>query len=540
MSEIGNIVMYVVIYLLLVLFIEWRRTKLFPSVRLMIVHTLIVVFLAEIMFLSMKPGNNFDKSMKLNAVNRLYLKLFDSAKYRQYNDFKNLYLQNIDNQQGGNIPKIIHQIWVGNSNIPSQYQYYQSTWKKIHPSWQYRLWTNADIKSFSPKIQELFYNARSFAEQADILRLEILKENGGVYVDLDTECFASLDPLIEKYNFIAVTASTDLSFEITNSLIASEKNHPILISSLNYLNDNWLNIEKLFDASNKSMTFHGLATRKTMFPLEYGVTNYVQNHPDDKEILVLPIGYCNPFYKNLQNLYHKVVLGEYQYDITDERICIHYNRKYLSLYPKKDFLLEIFNGSHLNKYLYKYAYGKNIRNKIIEDSYEKNNQAKKEFSSVNKIPLIIHLVNLENNNLEQLSAKWQQLNPDFIVKIWSKDDLKQAGFSIDDKNPQFDELLYGVKIIAEQGGVFARISQQPRDNLFELCNKYKFFGFIKHKTSLTGNLEFSSDLIGATQGQKIITEIIKSNPIDQSALSELITNNYYKFWMIDGPVVALP
>jgi Glycosyltransferase sugar-binding region containing DXD motif len=41
------------------------------------------------------------------------------------------------------IPKIIHQSWKTNE-LPTKYHRWASTWKTIHPDWEYKLWSDTD------------------------------------------------------------------------------------------------------------------------------------------------------------------------------------------------------------------------------------------------------------------------------------------------------------------------------------------------------------------------------------------------------------
>ena len=511
---------------------------MFWKVFLVIVAFFILSFFTLIYLKNFEPNDKFDRSMGINQINILYLKLFNNKKYQQYIKFKRNYYQSIDLNQNskGNIPKIIHQIWVGGKKIPNQYLYYQATWKKRHPKWRFVLWTDGDVNKMDPKIQELFKRARSFAEQADIIRLEVLKEYGGVYVDMDTECFASFDELVGSYNFVAVTASTDLDFEVTNSFIASEKAHPIVLNAINYMKKNWQKIEDKFDSGNREVTFHGLARRRTMFPLEYAVDDYLSKNPEDRDVKVLPIGYCNPFYKNLDNLLHKIIYGEYKYKITKERMCIHYNRKYLSILPTKDFLLSIFEGSYLKKYLYKYFYGRNITNRMLENIYEINNPARVEFNPISKIPMVIHLIPDDNQDIDKVVSGWRDLNPDFELKVWHRDSL------IDLVGEKLNDFAKGLRILEKQGGVLVSPSIEPTTIEPEYCNKYKLFSWMNHKDVLIGDLSISSAIIGATPKQKIISQTLEQleKGGDVSSSEEVFTKNFYNFWMLDGPVIALP
>jgi len=486
------------------------------------------------------PHNQYDKAMGLRSVSKIYMKLFDRQKYEEYLLFKRNFEQiekSPNTEAHSAIPKIIHQIWIGGNNIPQQYQYYNSTWKKLNPDWNIIIWEDEDIKKLDPDIIKLINQARSFAEKADIMRLDILKKYGGVYVDMDTLALKPFDKIIQNYEFVAVTAATDENFEVTNSLIASSINNPIINNAIEYLKNNWKNIEEKFDASSSSKTFHGLARRRTMYPLEYSVYDHLRKHPADTKVKVMPINFCNPFYKDVSNFIHKLVHGNYQYSIDNDTYCVHFNRKYNSLLSDNDFLLGVFDGNYAYKVIYKYLTGKNIRNKNLEASYSKNNPTKIEFSVQPKIPLIIHLVNQENKDLSLLEKSLKKHNEDFMIKIWTKNDLRE--FSA---NQNMSDEGFGLNIVNRYGGIYVANDYTPNEDLYEYANKYKFIVFVKHKNSLFGDLEFSDQVIGSIASQKIISETINeySNSNGSAKLNELLKDNYYKFWQVEGPVICLP
>jgi len=90
------------------------------------------------------------------------------------------------------IPKIIHQIWLGDqSKIPSRLI---QTWIDKNPSWKHMLWTDASLPFI--KNNDQFINCPSFAGKADILRYELLYDIGGFFIDADAECVNSLDDLL--------------------------------------------------------------------------------------------------------------------------------------------------------------------------------------------------------------------------------------------------------------------------------------------------------------------------------------------------------
>ena len=65
---------------------------------------------------------------------------------------------------------------------------------RLHPQWDLRTWSHFSHQAF-PETYDALRRCASPAQQADLMRLEILWREGGVYVDTDCEPVRSLDPL---------------------------------------------------------------------------------------------------------------------------------------------------------------------------------------------------------------------------------------------------------------------------------------------------------------------------------------------------------
>ena len=80
------------------------------------------------------------------------------------------------------IPKIIHQIWIGDqSKRPVEMM---KTWQEKNPDWEYMLWTDDNLPEISNRIQ--FDAMKELAGKADILRYELLHTFGGFFIDADS------------------------------------------------------------------------------------------------------------------------------------------------------------------------------------------------------------------------------------------------------------------------------------------------------------------------------------------------------------------
>lgn len=123
------------------------------------------------------------------------------------------------------IPKIIHQIWLG-SDLPERYKKYIEKCQKINPNWEYKLWTDSDIKKFSLKNEKLYYNINNLGAKSDILRYEILERIGGLYVDIDFDFVKPFDDLC-YLDFFAGNGHVDIP-EVFNSIMASTPNNKII------------------------------------------------------------------------------------------------------------------------------------------------------------------------------------------------------------------------------------------------------------------------------------------------------------------------
>ena len=128
------------------------------------------------------------------------------------------------------IPKIIHQTWK-TKEIP--YRTYRKTWvdswKKYHPDWEYRLWTDDDNREFIKAQYEWFleiYDGYVVGiQKADAIRYFLLHYYGGLYVDLDYECLKNIEPLLDDYDIVFSYVGEDRSFErsVSNAIMASVK-----------------------------------------------------------------------------------------------------------------------------------------------------------------------------------------------------------------------------------------------------------------------------------------------------------------------------
>jgi inositol phosphorylceramide mannosyltransferase catalytic subunit len=121
------------------------------------------------------------------------------------------------------IPKIFHQIWLGNAPRPAQWM---DSFIRHHPDWEYRLWNESNLPILIN--QRLFDCSSTLAQRSDIARYELLYTHGGIYVDADSICLASWNELTDSDFFAVFEHESCRPGLIANGVIGSVPGHHIL------------------------------------------------------------------------------------------------------------------------------------------------------------------------------------------------------------------------------------------------------------------------------------------------------------------------
>jgi mannosyltransferase OCH1-like enzyme len=110
------------------------------------------------------------------------------------------------------------------------------SWKRHHPSWEYWLWDDDNNRRFVqnrfPWFVRLYDNYSLNIQRADSVRYFILYTYGGLYVDVDSECLRSVEPLLGKKECVfGLEASRHAEYHgvdkiISNAFMAAVPSNP--------------------------------------------------------------------------------------------------------------------------------------------------------------------------------------------------------------------------------------------------------------------------------------------------------------------------
>lgn len=226
------------------------------------------------------------------------------------------------------IPKIIHQIWIGPNKKPDIWMdTFAKDYIKENPEWKYMLWTEKEIDELNLFNKEFYKKEPKLAVKADIVRYEILRKYGGVYVDADSvwinnKSFDDLLELSESTGFFCAL-EPDLGFGkiLANGTIGCVPNHLII-------NNLVQNVKIRYDKLGN----HG--ARHVIVGPCY-LTDTVNELGCDKITILPSITFYPMFWGNINdiNLHKKIQLPKesycFQYGYSSSNLAGQINKLYL-------------------------------------------------------------------------------------------------------------------------------------------------------------------------------------------------------------------
>ena len=170
-------------------------------------------------------------------------------------------------------------MWVGPKAFPRESIENVRSWIGYHPDWKVKFWTDRERPLPHPememcRIQDLDYVkiepmlriSDNYGEMSDLLRLEILHKEGGLYVDHDVLCLKNFEQLNHAYDFycgmeVPFPSALSSSLTPTNNTLGARPGHPLLMRCMEWLETNWERIEKEYPGKDRDSTINRVSHR---------------------------------------------------------------------------------------------------------------------------------------------------------------------------------------------------------------------------------------------------------------------------------------
>lgn len=131
------------------------------------------------------------------------------------------------------IPKVIHYCWFGGNPYPDLVLNCIASWKKFCPDYEIKEWNESNFNIHENSYIQEAYEAHKWAFVTDYVRLKVLYEYGGIYMDTDVEVCGSLDMFLTHVAF----SGFETADKITTGIMASHARHPFFKAFMEYYDD---------------------------------------------------------------------------------------------------------------------------------------------------------------------------------------------------------------------------------------------------------------------------------------------------------------
>lgn len=128
------------------------------------------------------------------------------------------------------IPRIIHQFWDGDKPPLALTEFYAQSCRDLHPDWIYKLWTLDEIAELPDIDVDILAHLNKYylkCNVKDYSMLQVLREYGGIFLDMDYICVRPFDEIAQRYRYFSSLEPPFIWQKIpatSFSLIGSEAN----------------------------------------------------------------------------------------------------------------------------------------------------------------------------------------------------------------------------------------------------------------------------------------------------------------------------
>jgi Glycosyltransferase sugar-binding region containing DXD motif len=417
------------------------------------------------------------------------------------------------------IPPKIHTIWMGVNKMPAPSMFRVAEWKRLHPLWEFKIWNDTDIEDLVKPYLSFFKKLRTDAMRVDFVRLLILRDEGGLFVELDVLPKKNYDDLICRYDYF-----TGVSFAfghytkhmIEINVLGVAKNHTLINSNIKsmletidiklkkfdttfysiYLRDN--HIKNLNWIEPTRGPYHLLAMTVMMFSYTY---TYWLHHQEVNRSILLPRYYHNPY----SDFY------DMPYAHSEHYVWKNKPLKPILIWDEAIKNYTLVTPIEQNKY------------NAFREKYNFAPLVTFPFQSHTKIPQILHLF---TNSSSQVEQDWLQAYSHFEINR----------YELPDDNEAYCKKL---EVVSSFGG-FAVSGHviRPMFIMNELSYKLDFFGSLDPEFE---NVVISDKIFGAKPDHKIIKNAFLKDCINGLATEgKSLTNSTYQKIYLSREDLILP
>ena len=226
------------------------------------------------------------------------------------------------------IPKIIHYCWFGGKKKPKSVKKCIRSWKKYCPDFKIIEWNESNSLYLGCKYSREAYECKKWAFVSDFVRVQVLYEYGGIYMDTDYELVRPIDVFLSNLLFAGFETET----KIAAGIIGCHKGNKLFKKWLEdyhkrsfYKKDGVQDLTTIVSYFTKMFVNEGIKLNNT--------------YQNQNGLVVYPTNYFYPMnYINKKKLVDSETYGIHHYDASwlsgKEKILFKMNPKLINVLVK--------------------------------------------------------------------------------------------------------------------------------------------------------------------------------------------------------------
>lgn len=218
------------------------------------------------------------------------------------------------------IPKIIHYCWFGKNDKSEIIKKCINSWKEKLKGYKFVEWNESNFDITKNIFCRQAYENEKWAFVSDYVRIKVLLEYGGVYLDTDLEITNDISELIEGKNLVLGYYSNN---SISGGFFACNKQNDFFIEVINkYESIEFINDEEKYKCICNNNIINDILVNKYNVQLDNSIYN-------KNNIVIYPKEYINEKGKNIKNyaIHHDQASWVSRNELLDRIKSYKYNYK---------------------------------------------------------------------------------------------------------------------------------------------------------------------------------------------------------------------
>ena len=129
------------------------------------------------------------------------------------------------------IPKVIHYCWFGGNPLPKSAEKCNKSWQRYCPDYEIKRWDESNFDVNCNEYCKFCYENKKWAFLTDYIRLKVIYDNGGVYLDTDVELLKNIDDIVNIGAYMGLQNKTEVA---TGLGFAGEKGNDFIGENMRY------------------------------------------------------------------------------------------------------------------------------------------------------------------------------------------------------------------------------------------------------------------------------------------------------------------